>query len=379
MNEIGDLNTSTSDRTLGFAARVMRGLHVDGPLLVGLLLVCGLGMVVLYSAGGQDSALIVRQVTRLAVAMGAMLLVAQVPTNYLRMWAPWLFLAGTALLVAVLVGGQIGKGAQRWLNLGFFRFQPSELMKLGVPMMAAWFLHRRRLPPSLMELLVLAVIVFVPTVLIARQPDLGTSLLIASSGIFVVLLAGLRFRMMFTMAAMALGALPLLWHFMRDYQRQRVLTLLNPESDPLGSGYHIIQSKIAIGSGGVFGKGWLNGSQAKLEFLPESSTDFIFAVLGEEFGLMGQLVLIMLYLFITARGLYIASQGQDTFSRLLAGSISLTFFVYFFVNMGMVSGLLPVVGVPLPLVSYGGTSMVTLMAGFGILMSIQTHRKLLPQ
>jgi rod shape determining protein RodA len=226
---------------------------------------------------------------------------------------------------------------------------------------------------------VLAVIVFVPTVLIARQPDLGTSLLIASSGIFVVLLAGLRFRMMFTMAAMALGALPLLWHFMRDYQRQRVLTLLNPESDPLGSGYHIIQSKIAIGSGGVFGKGWLNGSQAKLEFLPESSTDFIFAVLGEEFGLMGQLVLIMLYLFITARGLYIASQGQDTFSRLLAGSISLTFFVYFFVNMGMVSGLLPVVGVPLPLVSYGGTSMVTLMAGFGILMSIQTHRKLLPQ
>ncbi len=379
MNDISDLNTSTSDRTIGVAARVMRGLHVDGPLLIGLMLVCGLGMVVLYSAGGQDSSLIVRQVTRLAVAMGAMLLVAQVPPNYLRMWAPWLFLAGTALLVAVLVSGQIGKGAQRWLNLGFFRFQPSELMKLGVPMMAAWFLHRRRLPPSLTELLVLAVIVLVPTLLIARQPDLGTSLLIASSGIFVVLLAGLRFRMMFSLAVMALGALPLLWHFMRDYQRQRVLTLLNPESDPLGSGYHIIQSKIAIGSGGVFGKGWLNGSQAKLEFLPESSTDFIFAVLGEEFGLMGQLVLILLYLFIVARGLYIASQGQDTFSRLLAGSISLTFFVYFFVNMGMVSGLLPVVGVPLPLVSYGGTSMVTLMAGFGILMSIHTHRKLLPQ
>ena len=379
MNDISDLNTSTSDRTIGVAARVMRGLHVDGPLLIGLMLVCGLGMVVLYSAGGQDSSLIVRQVTRLAVAMGAMLLVAQVPPNYLRMWAPWLFLAGTALLVAVLVSGQIGKGAQRWLNLGFFRFQPSELMKLGVPMMAAWFLHRRRLPPSLTELLVLAVIVLVPTLLIARQPDLGASLLIASSGIFVVLLAGLRFRMMFSLAVMALGALPLLWHFMRDYQRQRVLTLLNPESDPLGSGYHIIQSKIAIGSGGVFGKGWLNGSQAKLEFLPESSTDFIFAVLGEEFGLMGQLVLILLYLFIVARGLYIASQGQDTFSRLLAGSISLTFFVYFFVNMGMVSGLLPVVGVPLPLVSYGGTSMVTLMAGFGILMSIHTHRKLLPQ
>jgi rod shape determining protein RodA len=379
MNEIGNLNTSTSDRTIGFAARLMKGLHVDGPLLISLLLVSGLGMIVLYSAGGQNSALIIRQVTRLALAMGAMLLVAQVPPNYLRMWAPWLFLAGTGLLVAVLVTGQIGKGAQRWLNLGFFRFQPSELMKLGVPMMAAWFLHRRRLPPSVAELLVLAVIVFVPTLLIAKQPDLGTSLLIASSGIFVVLLAGLRFRMIFTLAGMALGALPLIWHFMRDYQRQRVLTLLNPESDPLGAGYHIIQSKIAIGSGGVFGKGWLNGSQAKLEFLPESSTDFIFAVLGEEFGLMGQLVLILLYLFIVARGLYIASQGQDTFSRLLAGSISLTFFVYFFVNMGMVSGLLPVVGVPLPLVSYGGTSMVTLMAGFGILMSIQTHRKLLPQ
>lgn len=379
MNDIGDLNTSTSDRTLGVAARIMRGMRLDGPLLVGLLLICGLGMIVLYSAGGQDSALIIRQVTRLAVAMGAMLVVAQVPPNYLRMWAPWLFLAGTALLVAVLVSGQIGKGAQRWLNLGFFRFQPSELMKLGVPMMAAWFLHRRRLPPTLAELLALAVIVLIPTILIARQPDLGTSLLIASSGVFVVLLAGLRFRMILTLAGMALGALPLLWHFMRDYQRQRVLTLLNPESDPLGSGYHIIQSKIAIGSGGVFGKGWLNGSQAKLEFLPESSTDFIFAVLGEEFGLMGQLVLILLYLFIVARGLYIASQGQDTFSRLLAGSISLTFFVYFFVNMGMVSGLLPVVGVPLPLVSYGGTSMVTLMAGFGILMSIQTHRKLLPQ
>ena len=379
MNEIGDLNTSTSDRTIGFASRLMSGLRLDGPLLVGLLLVCALGIIVLYSAGGQNQALLIRQLTRMALAMGAMMLVAQVPPNYLRMWAPWLFLAGTGLLVAVLVTGQIGKGAQRWLNLGFFRFQPSELMKLGVPMMAAWFLHRRRLPPSLGELMVLAIIVLVPTLLIARQPDLGTSLLIASSGVFVVLLAGLRLRMIFTLAGLALGALPLLWHFMRDYQRQRVLTLLDPESDPLGSGYHIIQSKIAIGSGGVFGKGWLNGSQAKLEFLPESSTDFIFAVLGEEFGLMGQIVLILLYLFIVARGLYIASQGQDTFSRLLAGSISLTFFVYFFVNMGMVTGLLPVVGVPLPLVSYGGTSMVTLMAGFGILMSIQTHRKLLPQ
>jgi rod shape determining protein RodA len=245
--------------------------------------------------------------------------------------------------------------------------------------MAAWFLHRRRLPPKLSELLVLAVIIFAPTLLIAKQPDLGTALLISSSGVFVVLLAGLQLRYIFLLGGLAMGGLPLLWHFMHDYQRQRVLTFLNPETDPLGAGYHIIQSKIAIGSGGVFGQGWLNGSQAQLEFLPESSTDFIFAVLGEEFGLMGQLLLILMYMFLVARGLYIASHGQDTFSRLLAGSIALTFFVYFFVNMGMVTGLLPVVGVPLPLVSYGGTSMVTLMAGFGILMSIQSHRKLLPQ
>lgn len=379
MNEIGDLNRSTSDRTLTLAARLLKRLHLDGPLLVGLLLVCGLGSVVLYSAGGQSLDLIVRQATRLALAMVGMLVIAQVPPNFLRMWAPWLFVAGTALLVVVLVGGDVGKGAQRWLDLRLFRFQPSELMKLGVPMMAAWFLHRRRLPPKLSELLVLAVIIFAPTLLIAKQPDLGTALLISSSGVFVVLLAGLQLRYIFLLGGLAMGGLPLLWHFMHDYQRQRVLTFLNPETDPLGAGYHIIQSKIAIGSGGVFGQGWLNGSQAQLEFLPESSTDFIFAVLGEEFGLMGQLLLILMYMFLVARGLYIASHGQDTFSRLLAGSIALTFFVYFFVNMGMVTGLLPVVGVPLPLVSYSGTSMVTLMAGFGILMSIQSHRKLLPQ
>lgn len=379
MNEIGDLNSSTSDRTLTLAARLLRGLCLDGPLLVGLLLVCGLGSVVLYSAGGQNMDLIVRQGIRVALALGAMLMVAQVPPNFLRIWSPWLFAAGTILLVTVLVGGDVGKGAQRWLDLGFFRFQPSELMKLGVPMMAAWFLHRRRLPPKLTELLVLTVIIFTPTLLIAKQPDLGTALLISCSGVFVVLLAGLQLRYIFLAGGLAMGGLPLLWHFMHEYQRQRVLTFLNPETDPLGAGYHIIQSKIAIGSGGVFGQGWLSGSQAQLEFLPESSTDFIFAVLGEEFGLMGQMLLILMYLFLVARGLYIASHGQDTFSRLLAGSISLTFFVYFFVNMGMVTGLLPVVGVPLPLVSYGGTSMVTLMAGFGILMSIQSHRKLLPQ
>jgi rod shape determining protein RodA len=234
------------------------------------------------------------------------------------------------------------------------------------------------LPPRAAELLALGIVILVPTVLIALQPDLGTALLIASSGAIVILMAGLRLRTILLLGVLVVSALPALWYFMHDYQKQRVLTFLNPETDPLGAGYHIIQSKIAIGSGGVFGKGWLNGSQAQLEFLPERSTDFIFAVAGEEFGLMGLVMLLALYLFVVGRGLVIAVQGQDTFSRLLAGSISLTFFVYVFVNTGMVTGLLPVVGVPLPLVSYGGTSMVTLMAGFGILMSVHTHRKLLP-
>ncbi len=307
-----------------------------------------------------------------------MLAAAQIPPNFLRMWSPWLYLFGIVLLGFVLVGGDVGKGAQRWLDLGVIRFQPSEVMKLAVPMMVAWFLHRRPLPPRLSELIVMVVLIIVPTLMIAVQPDLGTSLLIASSGVIVILLAGLRVRIIALLTLLAVGAAPVLWYFMHDYQKQRVLTFLNPENDPLGSGYHIIQSKIAIGSGGIFGKGWLNGSQAQLEFLPERSTDFIFAVAGEEFGLLGLLFLLVLYLFVVGRGLYIAVQGQDTFSRLIAGSISLTFFVYLFVNTGMVTGLLPVVGVPLPLVSYGGTSMVTLMAGFGILMSVHTHRKLLP-
>jgi rod shape determining protein RodA len=307
-----------------------------------------------------------------------MLAAAQIPPNFLRMWSPWLYLFGIVLLGFVLVSGDVGKGAQRWLDLGVIRFQPSEVMKLAVPMMVAWFLHRRALPPSLPELVVMVILIIVPTLMIAVQPDLGTSLLIASSGVIVILLAGLRVRIIALLTLLGVGAAPVLWYFMHDYQKQRVLTFLNPENDPLGSGYHIIQSKIAIGSGGVFGKGWLNGSQAQLEFLPERSTDFIFAVAGEEFGLLGLLFLLILYLFVVGRGLYIAVQGQDTFSRLIAGSISLTFFVYLFVNTGRVTGLLPVVGVPLPLVSYGGTSMVTLMAGFGILMSVHTHRKLLP-
>ncbi|UCC13626.1 MAG: rod shape-determining protein RodA [Gammaproteobacteria bacterium] len=367
-------------KPISVVQRLLAGLHLDGPLLVALLTVCGLGLFVLYSAGGQNADLIVRQGVRIAVASVTMLVVAQIHPKYLRLWAPWLFLGGIILLVLVLVMGEIGKGAQRWLDIGLVRFQPSEIMKLAVPMMAAWYLHERPLPPTLRETLtVLVLLSMMPAALIARQPDLGTALLIATSGVLVILLAGMSMRLILAFGALALAAAPLLWMNMHAYQRQRVLTFLNPESDPLGSGYHIIQSKIAIGSGGIFGKGWLNGTQAQLEFLPERATDFIFAVLGEEFGLLGVVTLLILYLLIIVRGLFIASQAQDTFGRLLSGSISLTFFVYVFVNTGMVTGLLPVVGVPLPLVSYGGTSMVTLMAGFGMLMSVHSHRKLIPQ
>jgi rod shape determining protein RodA len=365
------------NRSLGLGARIMAALKLDAPLLTGLLAVAAFGLVVLWSAGGQDQGLLVRQLVRLGVAFGVMLVIAQLPPKVLRLWAPWMFLIGLGLLFAVLFFGDTGKGAQRWLDLGVVRFQPSEMMKLAVPMMAAWYLHDRPLPPRFLELCALLLMVVVPAFLIARQPDLGTALLVASSGILVVLLGGLRVRMILLLGALGAALAPVLWYFMHDYQRRRVLTFLQPESDPLGAGYHIIQSKIAIGSGGLFGKGWGNGSQAQLEFLPERSTDFIFAVLGEEFGLIGLALLIVGYLFIIGRGLYIALQAQDTFGRLLAGSISLTFFVYVFVNTGMVTGLLPVVGVPLPLVSYGGTSMVTLMAGFGMLMSIQGHRNLL--
>ena len=306
-----------------------------------------------------------------------MVVVAQIPQRQLYLWAPWFFGLGVVLLVLVLTSGDVGGGAQRWLNLYFIKFQPSEMMKLITPMMLAWYLSEKPLPPTLKPLLVAALLVIGPTVLIAMQPDLGTSILVAAAGFFVVFLAGLRWRVLLGVILAGLAFVPVLWQMMHDYQKQRVLTLLNPESDPLGSGYHIIQSKIAIGSGGLYGKGWLNGTQSQLDFLPERHTDFIFAVFAEEFGMMGAIVLLALYLFIILRGLYIASKAQDSFGRLLAGSLSLTFFVYLFVNVGMVSGILPVVGVPLPLVSYGGTSMVTLMAGFGMLMSISSNRRLL--
>ncbi len=369
------LPPSEPARHRGLLAR----LHLDLPLLTGLLLLSGFGLVVLYSASGQDMQQVERQLLRQALAFGVMIILAQIHPQTFRRWSPWLYLAGTLMLVLVLMSGVIGKGAQRWLDLGFMRFQPSELVKLATPMMIAWYLSGRSLPPNWKMLLVSLALIFLPVLLIARQPDLGTAILVASSGLFVLFLAGMSWRLIGGLAIALAAAAPLLWHFMRDYQRKRVLTFMNPESDPLGSGYHIIQSKIAIGSGGIYGKGWLNGTQSQLEFLPERHTDFIFAVLGEEFGLVGISLLLLLYTFIILRGLYIASQAQDSFSRLLAGALTLVFFVYLFVNTGMVSGLLPVVGVPLPLVSYGGTSLVTLMAGFGILMSIHTHRKLLPQ
>ena len=356
---------------------LLQRLYLDGPLLGGLLMLSAFGLFVLYSAVGQNGDLWIQQVIRLFVALVAMLVMAQLPPDLMRRWTPWGYLGGLILLILVLVTGEVGQGAQRWLDIGI-RFQPSEIMKLAVPMMAAWFLHARQLPPKFIDLIAIGVLIIVPTILIARQPDLGTSLLIAMSGVLVIILAGLPIRVMVLLALASIPGAWALWQFMQDYQKQRVLTLLNPDSDPLGAGYNIIQSKIAIGSGGLFGKGWTNGSQAQLEFLPERDTDFIFAVMGEELGLLGVLALLGLYLFVVGRGLYIATQARDTFSRLLAGSISLTFLVYVFVNTAMVTGLVPVVGVPLPLVSFGGTSMVTLMAGFGILMSIHRHRKLLP-
>ena len=354
-------------------------LHLDTPLLVCLLALSAISLFVLYSASGQNINVIWRQTLRLGVAFLIMLALAQVNPASLKRWTPWLFGLGICLLLAVLWFGETGKGAQRWLDLGFFRFQPSEMMKLAVPMMVAWFLSDQPLPASLKRLFVACLIIIVPTLLIAKQPDLGTALLVASAGVFVLLFAGISWRLIFVSSAFLAACAPVLWHFMHDYQRQRVLTFLNPEASPLGAGYHIIQSKIAIGSGGLNGKGWLNGTQSQLNFLPERSTDFIFAAYAEEFGLFGILILLTVYLLVIMRGLLIASQAQDTYTRLLGGSLIMTFFIYLFVNIGMVTGLLPVVGVPLPLISYGGTSMVTLMAGFGILMSIHTHRKLLPR
>ena len=368
--------SSRAQRTLTVTGRVLDALHIDSPLLIAVLGVCAAGLVVLFSAAGEDLGVFLRQAARVGLALGVMVAVAQIPPRVLRVTAPFLYTLGVLLLLAVALKGDIAMGAQRWLDLGVVRFQPSEIMKIAVPLACAWFLHDRPLPPDFTTLCVLAVAILVPTLLIAEQPDLGTALLVAAGAMMVVLLAGLQLRYILGMAVLVVGAVPVVWHFLHAYQRQRVLTFLNPQTDPLGAGYHTIQSQIAIGSGGLFGKGYMNGSQAQLEFLPERSTDFIFAVIGEEWGLVGLFVLLALYLIVIARGLFIAAQAQDTFTRLIAGGLTLLFAVYVFVNSGMVAGLLPVVGVPLPLVSYGGTSMVTLMAGFGILMSIHSRRKL---
>ena len=350
--------------------------HLDLWLAVMLLLLAALGLSVLYSASGHSADMVISQAQRLVLGFAVMLLCAQVPPEIYRALAPWFYGVTVLLLLAVLLLGDESKGARRWLDLGV-RFQPSELMKLAMPLAIAAFLHGRALPPRVPTVLITLLLIAVPSVLIVVQPDLGTGMLVVCAGVFALYFGGWGWRWIAVGVGSAAAAAWPLWRLLHDYQRQRVLTFLDPESDPLGAGYHITQSKIAIGSGGMFGKGWMNGTQAHLEFLPESHTDFIFAVYGEEFGMLGIVLLLALYLAIVGRGLMIASRGQDTFQRLMAGSLSLTFFLYVFINMGMVLGLLPVVGVPLPLISFGGTSVVSLLAGFGMLMSIQTHRKLI--
>ncbi|HXV39788.1 MAG TPA: rod shape-determining protein RodA [Steroidobacteraceae bacterium] len=371
-----ELSASRTRRTVTATARLLRALRLDGMLLAALVAVSAFGMFVLWSAAGDNTALWINQLARLGLGFAVMIALARVPDHFFRMLAPAAYAAGLVLLVVVAFAGDVGKGAQRWLDLGVIRFQPSEILKLAVPMMCAWYLYQRPLPPSFGAVAIVLAVIVVPVLLIAEQPDLGTALLVAAAGLIVLVMAGLSWALILGGVAVLGAAVPVIWHFLHDYQRQRVLTLLDPQSDALGAGYHIIQSQIAIGSGGVFGKGWTNGTQAQLEFLPERSTDFIFAVIGEELGLLGLVALLAGYVFIVGRGLYMATQCRDAFARLLAGSIALTFFVYAFVNAGMVTGLLPVVGVPLPLVSYGGTSFVTLMAGFGILMSLYSSRKL---
>ena len=353
--------------------------RIDGPLMAAIALTLALGFTVIYSSsGGGSFDRVIGQGRNLAAAIVALWVLANIPPQKLMRLALPLYIAGLALLVGVALFGDVRNGARRWLNIGITTIQPSEIMKIAVPLVLAWYFHRREQGLALRDFVVAAVILAVPVGLIVRQPDLGTSLLIFASGFFVIFLAGLSWKVIGTLAALGLASLPFLWSMLHDYQRQRVLTLLDPMEDPLGSGYHIIQSTIAIGSGGILGKGWLNGTQAQLDFLPERSTDFILAVFGEEFGMVGNIVLIVLYLLIIGRGMMIAANASTVFARLTAGAITLTFFIYAFVNMGMVSGVLPVVGVPLPLISYGGTALLSMLAGFGILMSIATHKRLVP-
>jgi rod shape determining protein RodA len=351
--------------------------RIDGPLMAALALTIALGITVVYSAsGGSSFERAVGQGRNLAVALIALWIFAQVHPQMLMRIALPVYVAGLALLVGVALFGDIRNGARRWLNVGFTTIQPSEVMKIAVPLVLAWYFHRREEGLRMRDFAVAAILLALPVGLIVRQPDLGTALLIFASGFFVIFLAGLSWKVLGSMMIAGAVSLPFLWSVMHDYQRKRVLTLLDPMEDPLGAGYHIIQSTIAIGSGGILGKGWLNGTQAQLDFVPERSTDFILAVFGEEFGLVGNVILIVLYMLIIARGMMIAANASTVFSRLTAGAITLTFFTYAFVNMGMVSGILPVVGVPLPMISYGGTALLSILVGMGILMSIATHKQL---
>lgn len=355
-----------------------RLLHLDPMLMIALLIVSTIGLIELYSASGQHWDMTLKQMMSFGIGLITLFVFAQIPPRAYQTLSPWIYGIGVLLLFAVAIFGEVRLGAQRWLKIpGIASVQPSEFLKLGMPMMLAWFFANRALPPRFSHVIIAFILIAIPSALIAEQPDLGTAILVATSGVFILFLAGLSWW--FILGVTLLGSIlaPFAWGHLHDYQRQRILTLFNPESDPLGNGWNIIQSKTAIGSGGFFGKGWLHGSQSHLEFLPEGHTDFIIAAYSEEFGFLGVLILLSLYLFIIGRGFYIASSAKDTYSRLLAGSITLSFFVYVSVNVGMVSGLLPIVGVPLPFVSYGGTAIITLMASMGVLMSIKTHQKLI--
>lgn len=353
-------------------------IHIDLPLLFIIIAILIYSMFILWSASGQNIPMMERKLAQIGMGIVVMLVLAQIPPRIYESWSPYLFIICIILLLIVDLFGTISNGAQRWLDLGFIRFQPSEIAKIAVPLMVARFINRDGCPPSPKNTGIVLLIVVIPTVLIALQPDLGTAILVALSGLFILFLAGVSWRLIGVAILLVASFIPILWFFlMHDYQRSRVLMLLHPESDPLGAGYHIIQSKIAIGSGGMWGKGLLLGTQSQLEFLPERHTDFIFSVLAEEFGMAGILILLLLYLCLISRGLFIAGSAQTAFGRILVGGLTLILCVYIFVNIGMVSGILPVVGVPLPLMSYGGSAMIVLMAGFGIVMSIHTHRKML--
>ncbi|MEM7080184.1 MAG: rod shape-determining protein RodA [Pseudomonadota bacterium] len=356
--------------TVSFLQRI----HIDATLLILLLLLVAYGLVVLYSAVGRSEALFESQLVRMGLAFVALFVAAQLPPQMYLRWAPLVYVVGVGLLAMVLVIGVTVKGSQRWLDVGVTRFQPSELMKIAVPMAVAWYFHDKRLPPSFKDILVVLAIILVPAGLIVVQPDLGTAILVSCAGFAVLLLAGLQWRWIMIAAAGLAAAAPMLWFTLQEYQQRRILTLFDPESDPLGAGWNIIQSTTAIGSGGWFGKGLFEGTQSHLDFLPEARTDFIIAVIGEELGFVGVLILLLLYLLVLGRGLYLATMCESTFGRLFSGALIVTFFVYVFVNIAMVSGLLPVVGVPLPLISYGGTSAITLLASFGIVMAIRTHK-----